>query len=249
MAKTKENKGEEMNEKLKFLIDIVKQAEEISKEKFDAKLKDGVNDIVTNLDVKIENFLIGKIKENYPNFDIVSEEGNSKQELTDDCFVIDPIDGTINFANGLPLWGIQVACRENGKTIASVIDLPKLNEFYYADENGAFLNGEKISVRQVPIRNALFTVDGGGSNIEAITKMTKYTTNYRHFYAMCVAISFLASGKIHGVVFRADRAWDYLPGMYIAQQAGAVVIDKKGCHIGAMNEEFALLLEKETIKN
>ena len=162
-----------MTKELKFLLDIVSQAREISKEEFTVKLKDGVNDLVTNLDVKIENFLIGKIKEAYPDYDIVSEEGNSKHQLTDNCFVIDPIDGTINFANGLPLWAIQIACRKNGKTVASVIDFPKLDETFYADKNGAFVNDKKISIREVPVRNALYVVDGGGNTFPALENMMK----------------------------------------------------------------------------
>ena len=77
--------------------------------------------LVTDLDWEIEQFLIGKIRESYPDFDIVSEEYNTNNEVTDNCFIIDPIDGTINFANKLPLWGIQIACIKDGKRVASVI--------------------------------------------------------------------------------------------------------------------------------
>lgn len=237
-----------MTKELKFLLSIVEQATEISKEKFTVKLKDGVNDLVTNLDVKIEKFLIKKIKEEYPDFDIVSEEGNSKRQLTDNCFVIDPIDGTINFANGLPLWGIQIACRKGGKTVASVINFPKLGETYYADKNGAFLNGEKIQVRQVPIQNAIYLVDGGGNNLPALENMAKHSINFRHLYATCMSFASVACGRAHGVVFRADRAWDYLPGLYLAQKAGAKIVDKPNFHGAAMNKEFLDILIKETQK-
>lgn len=235
-----------MTKELKFLLDIVAQAREISKEKFTVKLKDGINDLVTNLDVKIEKFLIGKIKESYPDFDIVSEEGNSKRELTDNCFVIDPIDGTINFANGLPLWAIQIACRKGGKTVASVIDFPKIGETFYADKNGAFVNGEKIFVKEVPVRNALYVVDGGGNTLPAFANMMKYTNNFRQFYATCLSFASVAAGRMHGVMFRTDRAWDYLPGLYLAKMAGAKIVDKPCCHAAAMNKEFLDIMIKET---
>lgn len=237
-----------MTRELKFLLDIVSQAREISKESFTVKLKDGVNDLVTNLDIKIENFLIKKIKEAYLSYDIVSEEGNSKHELTDNCFVIDPIDGTINFANGLPLWAIQIACRKNGKTVASVIDFPKLGETFYADKNGAFVNGEKISVKEVPVRNALYVVDGGGNSLPALENMMKHTNNFRQFYATCLSFSSLAAGRIHGVIFRADRAWDFVPGLHLAKMAGAKIVDKTNCHAAAMNKVFLDILVKETSK-
>lgn len=126
-----------------FLKKTVLEANKISNNPFKVRNKNSENDLVTNLDLEIEKFLIDEIGKEYPNFDIVSEEYNTNNQITDNCFIIDPIDGTINFANNLPLWGIQVACVKNGKTIVSVISLPRINEFYYADETGAYLNDEK----------------------------------------------------------------------------------------------------------
>ena len=152
-----------MSKDLEFLIKIVKEANKISEEHFEVRPKGNESDLVTNLDYKIEKYLIKEIKENYPDFDIVSEELNTNGAVTDNCFIIDPIDGTINFANNLPLWGIQIACRKNGETIASVISFPRINEFYYADETGAYLNDKKISVNEVPIKNTLYAIDGNNN--------------------------------------------------------------------------------------
>lgn len=82
----------------------------ITNEKFEITNKGGEYDLITNLDLKIEKFLIDEIKKNYPNFDIVSEEFNNNNQITENCFIIDPNDGTINFSNNIPLWGIQIAC-------------------------------------------------------------------------------------------------------------------------------------------
>ncbi len=236
-----------MTTELKFLIDIVKQAEEISKETFSVQTKGGESDLVTNLDVKIENFLIAEIKKAYPDFDIVSEESNYKKKPTDNCFIIDPIDGTINFANNLPLWAIQVACKKKGKTVAAVIDMPRINEFYYADESGAYLNGEKISVSQVPIKNALYAIDGN-NNLPAMLRMRKYSSNRRNFGGVCVSMAFTAAGRIHGAVFRSDKPWDYEPGLYLIEKAGGKTMNISGFHAGAMNEEFLNILKIETAK-
>ena len=116
-----------MNTELKFLIDVTRAAEKLVSEHFSVSAKGGESDLVTDLDIKIENFLIEKIRAEYPSFDIVSEENNFQNTVTNNCFIIDPIDGTINFANNLPLWAIQIACKKGGKTVASVIDLPRLN--------------------------------------------------------------------------------------------------------------------------
>ena len=127
-----------MSNELKFLIDLVKDAKLMITDNYQVESKGDNGDLVTDIDYKIEEYFINKIKEKYPSFFIVSEEYNSDKLLTKNCFVIDPIDGTINFANHLPLWGIQIACIKDGEICASVIYLAKLDELYYADEHGAF---------------------------------------------------------------------------------------------------------------
>ena len=236
-----------MKTESQFLRDVVKKANNLSTQKFDTINKGGENDLVTNLDLEIERFLIDEIKKQYPNFDIVSEEFNTNNKITENCFVIDPIDGTINFANNLPLWGIQVACIKNGKTIASVISLPRINEFYYADETGAYLNDNKISVNEVPIKKALYSIDGN-NNLPSMQRMRKYSSNRRNFGGVCVSMSFVASGRIHGAVFRSNKPWDYEPGLFICKMAGASVKSIDGFHAAAMNQEFLDILELETAK-
>ena len=230
-----------------FLKRIINKANEISKKRFEVYSKGGENDLVTNLDLEIEKYLINEINENYPEFDIVSEELNTNGTVTDNCFIIDPIDGTINFANNLPLWGIQVACRKNGKTIASVISFPRINEFYYADETGAYLNDKQISINEVPIKNTLYAIDGN-NNLPSMLRMRKYSSNHRNFGGVCVSMSFVASGRIHGAVVRSDKPWDYEPGLFICKMAGAKIKSIDGFHAAAMNQEFLDILEKETAK-
>ena len=230
-----------------FLKRIVMEAEKISERSFDVYAKGGESDLVTSLDLEIEKYLINEIKENYPDFDIVSEEFNTNGEITDNCFIIDPIDGTVNFANNLPLWGIQVCMKQNGKTVASVISLPRINELYYADENGAYLNGEKISINEVPIKNTLYAIDGN-NNLPCMQRMRKHSSNRRNFGAVCVSMAFVASGRIHGAVFRSDKPWDYEPGLFICKMAGAKIKSINGFHAAAMNQEFLDILEKETAK-
>lgn len=236
-----------MGKEIEFLKRIVNQANEISKEEFLVKQKDAENDLVTNLDLKIEKYLIGEINKEYPEFDIVSEEFNNNQKETKDCFIIDPIDGTINFANGLPLWGIQIACVKDGKTVASVISMPKINEFYWADETGAYVNDKKINVNEVPIKNALYTVNGG-SVLSSIQRMKKHALSSRNFGSVGVSMAFVASGKIHGAVFVNDKPWDYEPGLFLCKMAGASIKNINGFHAAAMNKKFLDLLELETAK-
>ena len=234
-----------MSEDLKFLIDVVKSASLLINDELEVKAKDDKGDLVTNFDYAIENYIIERIQEKYPNFSIISEEYNSKNEITENCFTIDPIDGTINFANGIPLWGIQVACIRNSKTCAAVIYLPKLNELYYADENGAFLNDKPISVNKLGANKGIYTIEGPGKFLVS-DKMISINRNYRIFWCSAISFSWTASGKICAVNVTADKLWDYVPGQYLVEKAGGVIYNSERTHIAANSEEFLDLLKENS---
>ena len=234
-----------MSSELEFLIELVKSASLLINDEFEVKSKDDKGDLVTNFDYEIERYIIDKIKDSYPDFSIVSEEYNSKVGLTDNCFTIDPIDGTINFANNIPLWGIQVACIKNKKTCAAVIYLQKLNELYYADENGAFLNGEPIFVNKLDIKKGLYTIDGPGKILSQV-KMKDVSPHCRDLYCAAVDFAWVASGKLSATNFVWDTLWDYIPGQFIVEKAGGVIYNETKMHIAANNEEFLKIMKNNT---
>ena len=236
-----------MNNEVKFLKDIVRQASDLITSDFEVKAKGNKGDLVTNLDMEIEKFLIGKIKENYPNFDIVSEEFNTTNAPTKNCFVIDPIDGTINFVSGLPLWGIQVACIKDGDTCASIIYLPKFNEMYWADETGAYLNGTKINVREQSLKSCLYSIDGADS-VRCLQEMTKHSPHARKIMSASVNCAWIAKGIMDGCVVLNNNCWDYLPGQFLVMQAGGYICDTQGIHVVACNEEIAEALKESCVK-
>ena len=137
--------------------------------------------------------------------------------------------------------------REKGKIVASVISMPRINELYYADYTGAYLNDKKIFISEVPIKNAIYTVDGN-NNLDELIKMNKYSKHKRSFGGVCISMSFLAAGRIHGTVYRSDKPWDYEPGIFICKMAGAKTKNISGFHAAAMNQEFLDILEKETAR-
>lgn len=231
-----------MSDELKFLIKLVKGANLLINDEFEVKVKDAKGDLVTNFDYEIEKYIIDKIKESYPDFSIISEEYNSKEGLADNCFTIDPIDGTINFAHNIPLWGIQVACIKNKKTCAAVIYLPKLNELYYADENGAFLNDNPISVNKLDIKKGLYTIEGPGKLLGQV-KMKEISPHCRDFYCAAVNFAYVACGKLSATNFIRDTLWDYIPGQFIVEKAGGISYNDTKIHIAANNEEFLQIMK------
>ena len=177
---------------------------------------------------------------------------NSDNELTDYCFTIDPIDGTINFAHGIPLWGIQVACIKKKKTCAAVIYLPKLNELYYADENGAFLNGNSISVNHCDIKQGLYSVEGPGkSPVKMLDsfKMQQTSFHCRDFACAAVTFAFVACGRFSAANFVWDTLWDYVPGQFIVKQAGGVIYNDTKIHIAANSESFLKVMKENSSIN
>lgn len=223
-----------MTEELKFLLQICNDAKNLITDDFKVKAKGENGDLVTNFDFEIEQLIIDAIKKHYPEFGIVSEEFNSEKALTNNCFVIDPIDGTINFANGLPDWCIQVACIKNGKVVASVINCPALNEVYYADVNGAFMNGKPIHVSDLPIEKSLYA-EGPMPSRKAFE-----TYGHRIRHTMCAGVNHarVASGKLGATVYRVDTPWDYVMGQYIVKQAGGNIHSENGLHIAANSQKF-----------
>ena len=234
-----------MSKDLDFLINLVKDASLLITNDMHVKAKDDKGDLVTNFDYEIEKYMIENIKKEYPDFAIVSEEFNSNNELTENCFTIDPIDGTINFANGIPLWAIQVACIKEGKTVAAVIYMPKFGELYSADENGAFLNGNPIHVNNLDIKHGLYNVEGPGKLLGQI-KMRDLNRHSRNFYSAAVNFAWTACGKLSGASFVWHTVWDYVPGQFIVEKAGGVIYNDDKIHIAANNKELLEILKEKT---
>ena len=221
-----------MTQELEFLITTVKEANKLITEDFEVKAKDNKGDLVTNFDFEIEQFIIDEIKKEYPSFSIVSEEYNSKEGLTDNCFVIDPIDGTVNFANKIPLWGIQVACVKDGKTCAAVIYLAKLDELYSADKTGAYLNGSKIKVNNIEDEKAIYVLEGPGK-YKVTTNQKKNSKMTRDLWSSAVCFAWTACGRISAVNYVGKNLWDFMPGQYIVNQAGGYIYNDEKNHIAA----------------
>lgn len=230
-----------MNER-KFLIRNAKKARDLINGKLIIKPKDKSGDLVTNFDEKLENFFIKKIKKAYPDFDIVSEEKNSKQSLTKNCFVIDPIDGTNNFARKIPMWGIQVACIKNGETVASVIYLPVYDELYSADKTGAYLNDDKIHVNRQNEKIGVYTI--GGSIPQEYEMQTK-NPNFRHFGSAAFSLAMVACGKTSACFFRENiNPWDFIPGEFLVKMAGGFSFMKDHIRVCANMQSWSNLLSK-----
>lgn len=202
------------------------------------KQSKGYFDIVTETDLTIEQYIINQIKSKYPEDHILSEEFNYIQSIEGRTWTVDPIDGTFNYANSIPLYGIQCSLIECDQIVVSVIILPELNETYYAVVGeGAFLNGKRINVNaEVKLEQALVSVGDYQHNKPAqaelqhlfIGDLYKHVARIRMFGAASIDFGFVSSGKTSGTVILTNNIWDIAPGLLIAQEAGAIVTNLYG---------------------
>ena len=224
--------------------------------------KKGDFDLVTSIDKKIETYLSEKIKENFPGDSIIGEEFKPDGEIIGRTWTIDPIDGTVNMVNGIPLTGIQLALIENNDVCFSYIYLSQLKEEYYAIKgHGTFLNGKECKVNSsVGLMEAIISfgdfshnsVDNAKKELSMISSLYSYVSKIRMFGSAAVDFSFAASGKTSGCVVITKNLWDVLPGYLLCKESGAVVgnmdggeyrIGDGGIIVGANRQIFNKILE------
>lgn len=223
---------------LSYIKEKVKKAfnlyAELSEEDIHQK---SVFDIVTDTDLNIERYLIKEILSCFPDDHILSEEYNSENKIIDRTWIIDPIDGTCNFTQGIPLYGVQCALVENKQVVLSYLYLPIFNEEYYAVINeGAWKNGKKISVKANELNHSIVSFgDYPHVSIEyskvqnrAIGHIMERIAKIRMFGAACIDFAYAASGKTNGCVLITNNSWDILPGMFLCKEAGAIITNLKG---------------------
>ncbi|MBE7076187.1 MAG: inositol monophosphatase family protein [Clostridiales bacterium] len=232
----------------KYLLSLLIKANKKFK-KLDIKVEEkDVHDLVTTMDTSIENFLIEKLLKTHPGIKIVSEEFNKKSTAKGTYFVIDPIDGTVNFANNLfNLWGIQIAYVENDVILASAIYFPDTkNKFYSAKGFGSFKNGKKFVVKKKDPDRALigFNVHEIDFQYKASKMLKKKVLKLRDVTTSCVNSYMMAEGQLGGVITNDGKPWDIIPGILLMEEAGCLHKFIDGHHVIASHEDtFKLLVE------
>jgi myo-inositol-1(or 4)-monophosphatase len=244
---------------LDFAVELIKEIKEkylngseISNKKIMDK---GYMDVVTNLDREIEQYTVKRINEEFPQDNILGEEFGG--EIKGRAWIIDPIDGTCNFACDSPIYGFQMAFAIDGDAKMSVIYLPAYDELYHAVKGeGAFVNGKqyKIADNDIKIEHALInTGDTPKKNpewfdaqTEAVLKLNKKALRVRCFGAACHEFVYLSKNNLQAYILYCQNAWDILPGYLLAMEAGAVFVNGSGepykfgdvPMIGAVNYEL-----------
>ena len=181
--------------------------------------KKGPRDFVTNSDVKAEKIIIEELKKARPNYSIISEEnGVENNKDTSNSWIIDPIDGTINFLHGIPHFAISIALKSDDEIICGLIFDPIKDEMFYAEKNnGAFFNNQRIRVsKKNNLDECLFAV-GKLKNEPSFT--------YRRSGCAALDIAYVASGRLDGYAQSNLNLWDIAAGIVLIKEAGGLIND------------------------
>jgi len=180
--------------------------------------KKGPLDFVTNSDLKVEKIIIEELKKARPNYSIISEEnGVENNKDKNNTWIIDPIDGTINFLHGVPHFAISVALRSNEKIVSGLIFDPIKNEMFYAEkENGAFFNNHRIKVSKKKELNDCLFVTGG-----LIEK--ELNLSYRKSGCAALDMAYVAAGRYDGFFQYDLNLWDIAAGIILVEEAGGII--------------------------
>ena len=180
--------------------------------------KKGPNDFVTNSDLKTEKIIIEELKKAKPNYSVISEEnGIEINKDIKNTWIIDPIDGTINFLHGVPHFAISIALKSNNEIVSGLIFDPIKNEMFYAEKNnGAFFNNHRIRVsKKSELNNCLFvTGEKVTNNIDII---------YRKSGCASLDMAYVASGRYDGYFQNKLNLWDIAAGIVLVKEAGGII--------------------------
>tara|TARA_Y100001958_G_scaffold72500_1_gene48917 strand:+ start:458 stop:1192 length:735 start_codon:yes stop_codon:yes gene_type:complete len=182
--------------------------------------KKSPTDFVTNTDLKVEKIIIEELKKAKPNFSIISEEsGEQSNKDQKNTWIIDPIDGTVNFLHGIPHFAISIALKSDDEIISGLIHDPIKDEMFFAEkDNGAYFNNHRIRVsNKNNINDCLF----------ASNDKNKTELNFPYRKSGCAALdmAYVAAGRYDGYFQKNLNLWDIAAGIILIKEAGGVIND------------------------
>jgi myo-inositol-1(or 4)-monophosphatase len=196
-------------------------------------LAKGPGDFVTSADKRTEKILIDELQKAHPEYGIITEEtGIINKTNLKNRWIIDPIDGTMNFLNGVPQFAISIGYEEDSEIKCGVIFNPITNEMFCAEKgNGAYLNNSRIRVSsKKKIKDALLVTGGpkGASKIKdkifsEYINVSKNVSNVRKFGSAALDMAYVACGRFDGYWQRELNYWDIAAGIIILKEAGGFV--------------------------
>jgi myo-inositol-1(or 4)-monophosphatase len=205
--------------------------------KFTISNKEGVNNLVTEADHASEKVIFETIKKEFPGHYILSEEAGEIIMDSNYKWIIDPIDGTINFAHGIPICCVSIGLEQDGEMIMGAVYNPFLEEFYFAQKGyGASLNDKKIQVSEEGSVNTSCLVTGfpytyldqPNGPVDVFARLVRKGIAVRRLGSAAIDLCWVAAGRFDGFYEHKLQAWDSAAGFLIVEEAGGKVTDFTG---------------------
>ncbi|MFI5187046.1 MAG: inositol monophosphatase family protein [Chitinophagales bacterium] len=199
--------------------------------------KEGINNLVTEADHASEKAILDIIKKEFPDHHILSEEAGEIIQDSNYKWIIDPIDGTVNFAHGIPLCCVSIAIEYNKEIILATVYNPTLNELFFAERGGgSTMNGNKIKVseKQNVATACLVTgfpytyLDMPNGPLQIFEKLIRKGIPVRRLGSAATDLCWVAAGRFDGFYEHKLEAWDSAAGYLIVEEAGGKVTDFNG---------------------
>ena len=194
--------------------------------------KEGINNPVTEADHASEKAIIGIIRKAYPDHFILTEESGEIRTDSEYKWIIDPIDGTINFSNSIPICCVSIGVEKDGEIILGAVYNPLMNEMFFAEKGmGATLNGKKVSVssKTAIINSCLVTgfpytyLDAPNGPLQVFEKLIRQGIPVRRLGSAALDLCWTAAGRFDGFYEHKLQAWDSAAGFLIVEEAGGTV--------------------------
>lgn len=200
--------------------------------------KEGRHNLVTEWDQLAETTIIDLIKTHFPHHMFFAEEsGESGEEKEGILWIIDPLDGTVNFVHKIPMFSVSIAACSQNKVLSGVIYNPLLDELFIAEKgNGAYLNGTRLRVTQTAVLDSAFCATGFPYNayenplncIEHFSRFTKMGIPIRRIGSAALDLAYIAAGRFDGFWEVSLRPWDYAAGQLMIEESKGQFTDFNG---------------------
>jgi len=232
------------------LLEATMEAGEIIQHYFNGTFKienkSSINDLVTEVDKMSEDKVISIIKLHFPGHSIISEEAGEAMQVSDYQWIIDPIDGTVNFAHGIPICCVSIGLKHKDEMLYGAVYNPMMNELFFAEKGkGATLNGTAISVSKKSDFKTACLVTGfpykwpnnAEHPIKVFERFILQGLPVRRLGSAAIDLCWVACGRFDGFWEYNLSSWDIAAGYLIVQEAGGKVTNFDGDPYNVFDKE------------
>lgn len=252
-----------MDELIKFTIYCAMESGKIQRRYFGKKIgihHKGTIDLVTDVDMACQEKIVNLIKKEFPDDEIISEEKKNYFEGNKNRWIVDPLDGTTNYAHGYPFFCTSIAYEENGLITLGVVYNPIFKELFYAKRGeGAYYNKKRIYVSKIEdLKQALLSTGfpydlptSRRNNVENFISFIYEAQAIRRDGSAALNMCYLACGRFDGFWELKLKPWDMAAGSVIVEEAGGVITDFRGNKFNIYKDEIVAsngLIHKDMLR-